>query len=109
MYTDLSYFGNVSLETVTMANNSQQPTLLCVITFYVFLPSLYDQYVPFLEFVVSSAVVILAPTQAALDMGVNRTRQLATEPPQHTQPMGGPMAEFLQGPRDDYPSRNFHW
>ena len=52
-----SYLGNVSVATVTMALNSLQPTLLCVIILCVFLSSLYNQDVPFLDFVVLFVVV----------------------------------------------------
>ena len=55
-----SYFGNVSFATVTMAANSPQPTLFCVITLCVWLSSLYDQDVPFLDFVVLFIVVFVA-------------------------------------------------
>ena len=79
-----SYLGNVSFSTVTMAVNSPQPTLLCVIIMCVFLSSLYYQYVPFLDFFILSSVIIVAPTRSALGRGVGRTWRLATEPPQHT-------------------------
>ena len=41
-----------------MAVNSPQPTILCVITLCVFLSSLYDQYVPFLDFFVLFVVIV---------------------------------------------------
>ena len=54
-----SYLGNVCFATVTMVVNSLQPTILCVITFYVFLSSLYDQYVPVLDSVVLFVVIVV--------------------------------------------------
>ena len=59
-----SYLGNVSFETVTMAVNSQRHTLLCVITLCVCLSILYNQYVPFLDVVVLSAIFVVVPTRA---------------------------------------------
>ena len=46
--------------TVTIAINSPEPTLFCVITLFVWLSSLYDQDVPTLEFFVFVIVVIAA-------------------------------------------------
>ena len=54
-----SYIGNVSVATVTMAINSLQATLLCVITLCVCLSSLYYQDVPFLDYVYLFVVVVL--------------------------------------------------
>ena len=62
-----------------MAVNSLQPTLLCVITFCVSLSSLYDQDIPFVEFVVLSVVVVV-PTQVFVGREVGRIWQLAPEP-----------------------------
>ena len=45
--------------TVTMAVNSPEPTLFCVITLFVWLSSLYDQDVPSLEFFVYFVVVVI--------------------------------------------------
>ena len=53
-----SYLGNLSVATVTMDVISLQPTLLCVITLCVFLSIIYDQDVPFLEFVILFIVVV---------------------------------------------------
>ena len=55
-----SYSGNVSFSTVTMAVNSPQPTILCVITLCVFLSSLYDQDIPFLDFFVLFVIIVVA-------------------------------------------------
>ena len=55
-----SYLGNVSFETVTMAVNSPQPTLSCVISLCVCLYSLYDQDVSFIDFFVLFVVVVVA-------------------------------------------------
>ena len=55
-----SYLCNVSVATVTMAVNSPEPTLLCVIALCVCLSSLYYQYVPFLDFVVLFVIAVVA-------------------------------------------------
>ena len=57
-----SYLGSVNVATVIMAVNSPEPTLLCIITLCVFLSSLYDQDVPFLELFVFFVVVVVAVT-----------------------------------------------
>ena len=54
-----SYLRNVSVATVTMAINSLQSTLSCVIKLCVF-TILYDQYTPFLDFFVLFVVVVVA-------------------------------------------------
>ena len=59
---NLSYLNNENFYTATMYVNSPQPTLLCVITLFVFLSSLYDQDVFSLDFVVLSVVVFVVPT-----------------------------------------------
>ena len=53
-----SYLGNAFFAAVTMAVNSPQPTLLCVITLCVCLYSLYDQNFPSLDFVILFVVVV---------------------------------------------------
>ena len=53
-----SYLGNAFFAAVTMAVNSPQPTLLCVITLCVCLSSLYDQNFPSLDFVILFVVVV---------------------------------------------------
>ena len=63
-----------------MAVNSPQPTLLCVITLFIRLSSLYDQDVLFLDFVVLSVVVFVVPTQEFVGREVGRIWRLATEP-----------------------------
>ena len=75
-----SYLGGVSFETVTVAVNSPQPTLLCVITSCVCLSRIYEQDVPFLNFVVLSFVVFVVPTRSFVGKEVGRIWRLATEP-----------------------------
>ena len=54
-----------------MAVNSPQPTLLCVIIFCVFLSILYDQDVPFLDFVVLFVFVVVVAVVAAFIVIMN--------------------------------------
>ena len=75
-----SYLGNVSFATFTMAVNLPQTTLLCVITLCVWLFSLYDQDLPFLDFVVLSVVVFVVPSREFVGREVGRIWRLATEP-----------------------------
>ena len=63
-----------------MAVNSPQPTLLCIIVLFVRLSRLYDQDVPFLDFVVLSVVVFVLPTRVFVGREVGRIWRLATEP-----------------------------
>ena len=63
-----------------MVVNSLQPIILCVITLYVYLSSLYDQNVPFLDFVVLSAVVFVVLTLAFVGKEVWRILLLAMVP-----------------------------
>ena len=63
-----------------MAVNSLQPTLLCVITFFVRLSILFDQYFPFLYLVILSIVVFVEPTREFVWREVGRIWRLATEP-----------------------------
>ena len=104
-----SYLDNVSFATVTMAVNSLQPTLLCVIKLCVCLYSLYDQDIPFLEFFVLSVIVVVAPTQADLGRGFGRTWLLAIEPPKHTHThnLGGdPWQFFCRDPETHNPQES---
>ena len=66
---DPSYYGNVSFKSFTMAVNSPQPTLLCVIILFVRLSSLDDQDVPFLDFFVLSIVIFVVPTREFVGRG----------------------------------------
>ena len=62
MYTDPQLIRQYKcfFATVTMAVNSLEPTLFCVITLCVCLSSLYDQDVPFLDFVILPVDVVVA-------------------------------------------------
>ena len=60
-----------------MEVNSPQPTLLCFIKLCDFLYRLYDQDVPFLDFVVISVVVVVTSTQEGLGRDIGRMRRLS--------------------------------
>ena len=60
LYTDPQLLINVSVATVTMAVNSPEPTLLCVIMFCICLYSLYNQDASFRDFFVLFVIVVVA-------------------------------------------------
>ena len=63
-----------------MAVNSPQHTLLCVIKLFACLSSLYEQDIPFLDFVVLSVVIFFVSTRAFVGREVGIIWRLYMEP-----------------------------